>query len=1492
MNGETIAMSNPMTMMFEVADLLQASPATVSRCGMIYMQPDNIGWWPLVLSWTAQFEHIYETTFLKHLEDLFDAVFGKCVEFIKGKCFEYQAAPEGNLAVSTMRLMYAFMNEYDMVSIEGISRLKPEDVIARMDMIFLYSIIWSVGATTTEAGRKLFGTFFKKLIGDTIKCDNHKDRLLKLDKSAILPEGSGSMIQDYYLEDFKWKNWKERLDKHELVISSDMRYHDIVVPTTESLRITSFLKLSLAYEFPFLLIGPTGTGKSLFIGNHLKTLSLETNLIIFVTFSAQTTATQTQEIIDEKMEKIRKGIYGPGFGKKCLIFIDDLNMPAYDKYGAQPPIELVRQFFDHKGWYDRKDRKFREIIETNILSAMGPPGGGRNVITPRLLRHFYIYATTESDDKTFTRIFSKIIDWHLSKQGLDQEVGKVLRFAIEGSIEVYTQVCENLKPTPAKSHYLFNLRDLSRVVQGMLLLGKNQANDNKKLVRLWMHEICRVFYDRLTTEADQAWFFDLLVHTTKNKLRENDIKVLFKPLIQDDNKMALTINSHEVLKYLRFGDVMSDELDVHNRPYDEIKDQVALQKRIEKFLEEYNEMTKKPMNLVMFEYAIDHILRICRLLKMARSHALLVGLGGSGRQSLTRVAAFICEHEVFTVEVSKSYTFDQWRNDIKRLLISAGAELKYFVFLITDRHIVGDYVLEDLNNLLNSGDVPNAIPQEEFLPLIDKLRIQAKQEGKEDLYNSGTNSQFYDYFIENVKAHLHIVLVQSSIGDSLRTRMRMFPSIVNCCTCIWYKRWPTEALHAVAQKFVSDLGLENKTQRGMVESVKFMHESVKNLSDDYLKAEGRYNYITPTSYLELLSSLKNLLDNQRKRLSTRLESYEKGVQKLIETAEEVKRMEKELTDKRPVLLQMKEENAKLSATIEANIVEMEPKRIQVEEEEAYVNSRVQEAEVIRKDCQNELSQALPLVEKAKKALQNIDPNDIINLKSMLKPPVTVQLVLEAVCVLLKEPPVKMANPEKPGEKIDSYWEKSKKLLGDYKQFMGRLLSYDIDKIDEALMERVRANYLSRTSEFNPTRVEKASSAAKGLCEWVIALSKYEKVLAIVRPKQREYDRACEEVETLRKSLKEKTDELNILNAQIKDLQNKYEETRQKQAELEEDINMCQKKLDRAQILTGSLGGERDRWSLAVTEYQDKLRYFVGDVLLSAGTISYLGPFSSMYRARIQKEWIDMVKKNDIQVSGNYSLEQSLGEPILIRKWIINGLPSDSFSRENGIIIDNAGRYSLMIDPQNQANKWIKNNEMDNELRVVKQSDNDFLKTLENAVSFGWVLLIENVHEELDAILEPILMKQTFKNAGVLSIRIGENIVDYNKSFRLFMTTKLRNPHYAPEVSIKITLVNFMITKEGLDDQLLEIAVAKENPDLEEQRSKLIVQSHENQQQLEEIENKILNILRTSQGNILNDEEAINVLAQSKVISKDIEEKQKAAEVIDIFIFIFTLPLFQ
>ncbi|RZF45726.1 hypothetical protein LSTR_LSTR017152 [Laodelphax striatellus] len=287
---------------------------------------------------------------------------------------------------------------------------------------------------------------------------------------------------------------------------------------------------------------------------------------------------------------------------------------------------------------------------------------------------------------------------------------------------------------------------------------------------------------------------------------------------------------------------------------------------------------------------------------------------------------------------------------------------------------------------------------------------------------------------------------------------------------------------------------------------------------------------------------------------------------------------------------------------------------------------------------------------------------------------------------------------------------------------------------------------------------------------------------------------------------------------------------------------------------------------------------LGDILIASGVVSYLGPFTMQFRHEQTVKWLEQLTGYNIFCSKDFQLSQILGQPVEIRAWNIFGLPTDSFSVDNGIIVKNARRYPLMIDPQGQANKWVKNMEKANSLHVIRMTSADYVRTLETSIQFGLPVLLENVGEELDALLEPLLMKQTFKTGGAICVKLGDAVVEFNPKFRFYITTKLRNPHYLPEIAVKVTLLNFMITPVGLEDQLLGIVVAKDRPDLEAEKNNLIVQGAENKRMLKEIEDRILEILSTSEGNILEDEEGVNVLSSSKILANEINEKQAAAEI--------------
>lgn len=159
-----------------------------------------------------------------------------------------------------------------------------------------------------------------------------------------------------------------------------------------------------------------------------------------------------------------------------------------------------------------------------------------------------------------------------------------------------------------------------------------------------------------------------------------------------------------------------------NKPYVEITSYKELQSGVEVILSQYNEVSEKPMDLVLFHFAIQHLLRIGRILKQPGGNALLVGVGGSGRQSLTRLASKISDFNICQIELNKAYGFTEWRDDLKSFLKLAGGNGVGTVFHFTDTQIKEESFLEDINNVLNSGEVPNLYPPDEKSDVCELVR--------------------------------------------------------------------------------------------------------------------------------------------------------------------------------------------------------------------------------------------------------------------------------------------------------------------------------------------------------------------------------------------------------------------------------------------------------------------------------------------------------------------------------------------------------------------------------------------------------------------------------------------------------------------------------------------------------------------------------------------------------------------------------------------------
>ena len=254
----------------------------------------------------------------------------------------------------------------------------------------------------------------------------------------------------------------------------------------------------------------------------------------------------------------------------------------------------------------------------------------------------------------------------------------------------------------------------------------------------------------------------------------------------------------------------------------------------------------------------------------------------------------------------------------------------------------------------------------------------------------------------------------------------------------------------------------------------------------------------------------------------------------------------------------------------------------------------------------------------------------------------------------------------------------------------------------------------------------------------------------------------------------------------------------------------------------------------------------------------------------------------IKCSPGVTMRGILGHDVTIRQWGVAGLPSDNLSIENGIIMFKSRRWPLMIDPQTQAKKFIKRmGEItpDLKLNVCKMSDAGLIRTLELSIQFGQWVLLENIGEELDPALEPVLLQQKIKQGSGYVIKLGERQIAYNDAFKFFMTTTLPNPHYTPETSVKVTILNFSITPVGLEAQMLNLFVQLEMPELQKKKDAIVEENAASAKILYDGEDNLLAALNAkSVAELLNNDDLINTLAETQATSASIAVRQEESKI--------------
>ncbi|KAL1506667.1 hypothetical protein ABEB36_005991 [Hypothenemus hampei] len=657
-----------------------------------------------------------------------------------------------------------------------------------------------------------------------------------------------------------------------------------------------------------------------------------------------------------------------------------------------------------------------------------------------------------------------------------------------------------------------------------------------------------------------------------------------------------------------------------------------------------------------------------------------------------------------------------------------------------------------------------------------------------------------------------------------------------------------------------------------------MHASVVEASERYLQELSRHNYVTPTSYLELLSSYTELMNKKKGSLTEGVGRLKTGLSKLQSTSDEVKVLQEQLREMKPALEIAAKDAEEMIAIIAADTIVAEETKEIVEREEEEAIKMTLATQLIAEDAQKDLDEAMPALLEAEQSLKSLNKNDIIEVRSMKRPPAGVVYVIESICIVKNIKPNKIPGL-RPGEKILDYWETGRNMLVDPGLFLASLMNFDKDSITEEMIEKLK-KYVE-DPDFTPTKIAKVSKACTSFCIWVHAMYKFYFVNLAVAPKKAALKKAKEELEKTEKALAEAKAKMQEVMERLERLQEQLNAKVAFKEEKEQSIAVCEERMNRAVRLIFGLADERIRWSETIQNIEANVINVTGDVLISSGCVAYITPFTDQYRKNLFAAWVKLIEECEIPYTKNCNAVAILGEPVQIRLWQLDGLPRDYLSTENAVLVSCSRRWPLFIDPQGQANKWVKNTGKTQAISICKLSDKDLMRTMESAIRFGKPVLIENVGLELDPALDPILMKQIYNLSGTMVVKLGDVVVPYDNNFKLYITTKLPNPHYTPEVSIKVLLVNFTVVPTGLQDQLLALVVMQERPDLEEQRSQIVVGVAQMKRELKDIQDRILMKLSSSEGSPLDDLDFIITLEASKVKSEDIKNKVEAAEITQI-----------